>query len=571
MIRLTAILIIVSSLFIFSCRHDTSELVEPADVNDLSFTDIGKDVYNHRDVNLSDLEEIRDLSEDTIDIEEDIAADGEDAGDTENLDDIFDVEDAGGEDIFDISDIIPDVACSNQCAKSGEKECYQYQNKWYVRECKDTNSDGCLEWENVAFCSYGCENGECKSCVPDCTNKECGDDGCGGSCGDCRTPPSNECQGNILYEYLPDGTCDSNFRCKYTYKPTTCQYGCSNGKCNNCQPACSGKNCGPDGCGGSCGQCISLEFCNINGICECKYTSCNGKCCNQYEKCYNGSCCSSSCLNKECGDDGCGGSCGSCNNVPADYCVNATTLRDYTGSSSCQSYQCVYAYNDITCPYGCANGQCKSCTPNCTNKQCGDDGCGGSCGSCNNVPADYCVNANTLRHYTGSSSCQSYQCVYAYNDITCPYGCANGQCKSCTPNCTNKQCGDDGCGGSCGSCGTNAICSNGSCACNSGYGNCDGSWSNGCEVNLTNNSNNCGSCGNSCGANATCNNSICVCTYIECNGACCDAEQVCFNNSCCTPNCAGKECGYDGCGGSCGDCGQNEQCKAGICQPINNP
>ena len=319
MIRLTAILIIVSSLFIFSCRHDTSELGESADVNDLSFTDIGKDVYNHGDVNLSDLEEIRDLSEDIIDIkidiEEDVGADGEDTGDTENLDDIFDVEDAGGEDIFDIydiSDIIPDAACSNQCAKSGEKECYQYQNKWYVRECKDTNSDGCLEWENIAFCSYGCENGECKSCVPDCTNKECGDDGCGGSCGDCKTPPSNECQGNILYEYLPDGTCDSNFRCKYTYKTTTCQYGCSNGKCNNCQPACAGKNCGPDGCGGSCGQCSSLEFCNINGICECKYTSCNGKCCNQYEKCYNGSCCSSSCLNKECGDDGCGGSCGDC-------------------------------------------------------------------------------------------------------------------------------------------------------------------------------------------------------------------------------------------------------------------
>jgi hypothetical protein len=309
MIRLTAILIIVSSLFIFSCRHDTSELGESADVNDLSFTDIGKDIYNHRDVNLSDLEEIRDLSEDIIDIkidiEEDVGADGEDAGDTENLDDIFDAEDAGGEEIFDISDIsdiIPDAACSNQCAKSGEKECYQYQNKWYVRECKDTNSDGCLEWENVAFCSYGCENGECKSCVPDCTNKECGDDGCGGSCG---------------------------------------------------------------------------------------------------------------------------------------------------------------------------------------------------------------------------------------------------------------------------SCGTNAICSNGSCACNSGYGNCDGLWSNGCEVSLTNNSNNCGSCGNSCGANATCNNGICICTYLDCNGVCCDAEQVCFNNSCCTPNCVGKECGYDGCGGSCGDCGPNEQCKAGICQPIN--
>jgi MYXO-CTERM domain-containing protein len=56
----------------------------------------------------------------------------------------------------------------------------------------------------------------------------------------------------------------------------------------------------------------------------------------------------------------------------------------------------------------------------CANRACGDDGCGGSCG-------------------------------------TCPQGqtCTDGECKvppSCVPSCAGKTCGDDGCGGSCGAC-----------------------------------------------------------------------------------------------------------------------
>ena len=56
------------------------------------------------------------------------------------------------------------------------------------------------------------------------------------------------------------------------------------------------------------------------------------------------------------------------------------------------------------------------CTPDCTAKQCGDDGCGGSCGDC-----------------IGQDECIDGQCV-------------------CQPDCEGKTCGDDGCGGSCGNC-----------------------------------------------------------------------------------------------------------------------
>ena len=34
---------------------------------------------------------------------------------------------------------------------------------------------------------------------------------------------------------------------------------------------------------------------------------------------------------------------------------------------------------------------------------------------------------------------------------------------------------------------------------------------------------------------------------------------------CCIPSCSGRECGGDGCGGSCGSCGDEESCSSGIC------
>jgi len=67
-----------------------------------------------------------------------------------------------------------------------------------------------------------------------------------------------------------------------------------------------------------------------------------------------------------------------------------------------------------------------SCVPQCTGKQCGSDGCSGSCGTC-----------------ASGQTCD-----------------ANGQCqKGCVPSCTGKQCGSDGCGGSCGSCASGQTCS----------------------------------------------------------------------------------------------------------------
>ena len=263
-----------------------------------------------------------------------------------------------------------------------------------------------------------------EACKPDCEGKECGDDGCGGACGEC-------------VEGVP----------------------CSEGVC--CTPDCEGKICGDDGCGGSCGECPEDEGC-VNGDCECVpdcegkvcgTDRCEGSCgdCPDGHDCVNGQClCIPNCDGKVCGDNGCGEDCGECGEGEA-----------------------------------CVDGVC-ACVPQCLGKECGSDACGGSCGECPGTQDE----------------------------------CMDGLC-SCVAACELKECGTDGCGGSCGLCGDGLSCVGGECVC---LPNCDGK-----ECGLDN----CGveSCGE-CPPEALCEEGICVCE----------------------PKCEGLQCGDDSCGGFCGMC-----------------
>jgi hypothetical protein len=65
-----------------------------------------------------------------------------------------------------------------------------------------------------------------------------------------------------------------------------------------------------------------------------------------------------------------------------------------------------------------------SCTRDCRNKDCGDDGCGGVCGACG--PSEECS--------------------------------PEEQCSVCEPVCEGKTCGDDTCGGLCGTCADGETC-----------------------------------------------------------------------------------------------------------------
>ncbi len=120
------------------------------------------------------------------------------------------------------------------------------------------------------------------------------------------------------------------------------------------------------------------------------------------------------------------------------------------------------------------------CTPGCQGKQCGPDGCGGTCGSCVALPASKCSGASVETYPDGSGACLQGQCNYTPTLVGCANGCSGAKCIDCTPNCAGKACGDDGCGGSCGKCGSNQTCAAGACLgtvpecgdCPSGHGDC---------------------------------------------------------------------------------------------------
>ncbi|GEM_PF-5055542 len=200
------------------------------------------------------------------------------------------------------------------------------------------------------------------ACIPDCwradgSEKECGDDSCGSICG-------------------------------------YCSYGlqCVVDKCEElCVPQCAGKECGFDGCYGTCAP-----------GCE------DGFKCGEDFKCYPGCDHDANCLGKQCGPDGCGGSCGICGlgkicdneegmcvadpcaGIPVDKgkCVEGVLVECVNGQPKetiCASvgpdYHC--KYNAIDQKHECSAG----CEPQCewddgSPKECGYDGCYGTCGTC---------------------------------------------------------------------------------------------------------------------------------------------------------------------------------------------
>ena len=82
---------------------------------------------------------------------------------------------------------------------------------------------------------------------------------------------------------------------------------------------------------------------------------------------------------------------------------------------------------------------------------------------------------------------------------------------------------------------------------------------------------------NDCDANEACTNNTCACTpdcagrecgSDGCDGFCGPTGSCAFNEDCtpqgqcvCVPNCAGKGCGQDGCGAACKTCDSGETCN----------
>jgi hypothetical protein len=407
--------------------------------------------------------------------------------------------------------------CPVDCGPCGDAVCgfSEALEGYCPQDCPPDCGDGeCQTWEDDEVCFSDC------ACQPLCELAwNCGEDagGCGIACGQC--PEGIECVDHVC-----------------------------------CVPSCKGKQCGEDGCGGTCGEC-QLPFGCVENQCACQPIC-------ELE-------------GKDCGPDGCGATCGECDDglfCTDDSCVDGVCQHDVPTKPVGGYCFLPLDEDDLSTLTCAADGAvhplepCKLCEPNgdplgwtslvdgtpcglgkicfggyccdkgqgCAGKECGDDGCGGTCGTCQ--PGWFCV---------------------------------SGECteEECYPDCYGKKCGDDGCGGSCGDCDDDVFCTIDACV--------DGL----CEMEIQ---------AGYCLIAAACapdeaEDPADFCRVCEAghsqtewsfapDGETCGVGKVCWMGSCCPhmANCAGRECGPDGCGGECGagqPCAAGSGCVDGLCTP----
>lgn len=213
--------------------------------------------------------------------------------------------------------------------------------------CGTRMPDGSLNDRDCASATACCQR---RLATPgpgcDCTGKQCGPDGCGGTCGTC--PAGEACNGAgaciCTPQSCPDGCCDGAQVCQPGDTNQVCGTGgarcasCGTGQaCQDqqcvCVPTCTGKACGPDGCGGSCGTCQGGQTCNASGKCICTQQSCPG-CCDANQNCQQGNtrafCASGGASCNTCEDDqGClDGQCVPCNETFDCPCVGQSICTD---------------------------------------------------------------------------------------------------------------------------------------------------------------------------------------------------------------------------------------------------
>jgi len=240
-----------------------------------------------------------------------------------------------------------------------------------------------------------------------------------------------------------------------------------------CVPNCSGRQCGDDGCGGSCGSCDGGKTCSDNGLC--------GDCDGPDAVCVSGDCGNdNACQTVQCNDqDGCA-------NVALPDGTSCSLDEQLCGGGECKLGYCVpdaSPHPDDICgdlpPVGLCDGHVL--------RKCGDAGptavdcaalglvCGWNPELMDGFGAFGCYAQDqpSCAGVPDSGKCDGSVLTYCSDGEPVVVDCAetNDNCGwtgsfhcchppvACVPLCNGRGCGDDGCGGSCGTCADDEYCS----------------------------------------------------------------------------------------------------------------
>ena len=227
-------------------------------------------------------------------------------------------------------------------------------------------------------------------------------------------------------------------------------YGCLK-KEVTCTPSCDGKACGGNGCGGSCGVCAPGESCDDAGKCvvgstaPCGTIGEGGICAGTwmvYCSALNLASLDCAAMSMGCTTDGLTAACSS---TPA-----PKTCGDWTPLGGCVGDLLVRCRGGVLSETPCAlsGGECFFDTAS-SEFGCQAGPTGGECGllteegQCDGDLVRYCAAGQLVQMY-----CPAHAAGCAMEDGV-GFRCLASACK---PQCEGKTCGDDGCGGSCGTC-----------------------------------------------------------------------------------------------------------------------
>ncbi len=388
---------------------------------------------------------------------------------------------------------------------------------------------------------------------------------------------------------------------------------CADGRClpSDCDhlrcgvdEVCLDGRCVPEGCAFV--ECPQGEVCGADR--ECYPLDCADVACGDFELCVDGQCIDRLCVGIECpaGERCAGGRCypldcaqpcgpdqvcidGRCTDAACAGC-RCCPEAPCTLNAQCETVDC--CGQRLTCLFDAEAGlpvwseggdRCSDLDPCTLSDRCRQGVCSGEPIECFDPPADTCE-GQTRVSYPLEGVCNAGECTYPAHreeceiacqdgvctgepcgDITCDAGelCVDGAC-SCGgtgPDCDSPQvcCGEvcvsvnvdpDNCG-FCGNvCGPHSSCHGGTCHCDFPYGNCNGDWADGCEVDTLVDLLHCGGCGQPCPAGVHADRN---CVNGVCRYACdsgwddCDADPAT-----CETDVQSDDANCGGCGLRCG-------------------
>ncbi len=411
-----------------------------------------------------------------------------------------------------------------------------------------------------------------------CVAGACGVSRCNPGFGDCDGNPANGCETNLAAAPSHCGACGR--ACALPNATAACSAGaCGVSRCNTGFGDCDGNpangcevdlrasasHCGR--CGGACAVPNATPACVAGacavGTCTGDFADCDGAVANGCEA-------NLSTSNAHCG--ACGRACATGQVCSARACASICAAPTTFCAGRCFDLQ--------TDPQNC--GACANACPPRANAvpTCARGGCGFACnagfGDCDGNPANGCETslATTAAHCgacgaacngtNGTATCSGGVC-----GITCSAGfgnCDGSAANGCEVSLASTPAHCGACGAACSLANATPACAAGACtvgSCNPGFGNCDGVAANGCETNTGSTPAHCGACGAACNSTngtATCAASACG---ITCNAGFGNCDGLVTNGCETSTSSTVTHCGA--CGRACSLANATPVCRAGGC------